>query len=123
MILPRAALILAGLIFLALGVAFLLAPAAMMASVDVALTTPLASGDVRAVYGGMQVASGVLLLLAARRADWVRPGLLAAAVLFAGLFAGRVLGLLLDGPPSPFGWLLAVAELGGLLLAVAISRR
>ncbi|MDX2169192.1 MAG: DUF4345 domain-containing protein [Deltaproteobacteria bacterium] len=123
MTLPRAVLILSGTVVLAIGVAFLLAPAAMMQSVDIAVATPLARGDVRAIYGGMEVAVGLLLLLASQRADRVRPGLFAAAVLFTGMVSGRLLGVLLDGAPPPFGWFLAGIELSGAVVCFAMARR
>lgn len=123
MTLPRLVLALVAAIFAGLGLAFALAPATMMAAVDIAVPTPLAAGDVRAVYGGMQLAIGALLLAAAARAAWVRAGLLAATALFAGLLAGRLLGVALDGAPSAFGWLLAAAELAGLAISAACARR
>jgi hypothetical protein len=120
---PRAVLTLSGIIVLAIGVAFLLAPTAMMQSVDIAIATPLARGDVRAIYGGMEIAVGALLLLASRRDDRVRPGLFAAAVLFTGMAAGRLLGVLLDGTPPPFGWFLLLLELSGAVISFAMARR
>ncbi len=120
---PRTILALTGVIVIAIGVPFLLAPVAMMQTIDIAVASPLGLGDIRAIYGGMQIGAGVLLLLASRRAELVRPGLIAAAILFAGMFGGRVFAMLLDGAPPAFGWLLAFAELSGLVITFAMSRR
>jgi hypothetical protein len=120
---PRVVLMLSGAILLAIGVAFLLAPVAMMQSVEIAIASPLARGDVRAVYGGMEVALGALLLLAGQRSDRVRPGLFAAGVLFTGMASGRLLGVLLDGAPPPFGWFLLLLEAGGAVINFAMARR
>ena len=119
----RLSLILSAVAFGGAGLAFLAAPGVFAPAVDLALPTPTARGDVRAVFGGLELGLGVFFALAARRAAWVRPGLVAQALAFGGLAAGRLLSLTLDGPPRVIGLALWAPELAGLALALWLLRR
>lgn len=67
-----ARLVLAGsaLPFLAIGLAFLVAPQELAAHLGVALINATADNDARAVYGGLELACGALLALAAGSVAW-----------------------------------------------------
>ena len=113
---------LAALAFAGIGAAFLVGPEAMGRHVGVSLAGAIADNDVRAVYGGLQLACGALLLLFARERRWLRAGLLAQIVLFAGLVAGRCVSLALVGSPGTLGLVLHGCELLGLLAGVLCLR-
>jgi hypothetical protein len=118
----RIVLALSALPFLGIGAGFLLAPASMAANVDVALGSATAASDVRAVYGGLQLALGALLAACALSPAHARAGLVLQVATFAGLALGRLVSLPIDGVPSPFGALLFAAELVGLALGVGALR-
>jgi hypothetical protein len=119
--LARWVLALSGVPFVAIGLAFLVDPAAMGAHIGLALADATAANDVRAVYGGLQVGLGALLWACASRARWVTGGVAALLATFGGLVAGRVVSLLVDGMPAPLGLLLHAGELAGLLGGIAAA--
>jgi hypothetical protein len=110
----RAVLALSALPFAAIGLAFVFAPEAMAARVDVSLASVTADHDVRAVYGGLQVACAVLLGWGAFSRHAVRPALVAQLALYGGLVGGRLVGWIASGAPGSFGLWLHGLELLGL---------
>jgi len=120
--LARFVLIANAFVFAGAGTAFLLFPDAMAARVGIELRRVSGPSDVRAVFGGLEVAIALLLALAAARDARLRAGLLASASLFGGLCAGRVTSLLLDGIPEAISWVLFGAELAGLVLSLVALR-
>jgi hypothetical protein len=106
-----------GAVTLLLGLGGLLRPEWVMNFVGYAVASnapqTLVRGEIRAVYGGLMVAAGILTLLAvpAPRANQGR--LLLLAFLWLGAGAGRLFGAFIDGNPGLFGWLSVVFELGG----------
>ncbi len=109
--------------FIGLGLAFLLAPHEWAAHVGVALVNATADGDARAVYGGLQLACGIVLAAAARRNELVLAGLAAQIALFSGLAGGRIVGLAIAGTPSALGGALLAGELAALAAgALALLR-
>lgn len=73
-------------------------PSQMAQIAELEAVTPAARGEIRAVYGGLFVAIGGILLRGALggpvAAGWVR----AVSVAYAGLFLGRVVSVAVDGP-------------------------
>lgn len=68
----RAVLVLSGLLFLAVGAAFLARPVAWAKSLGILLLEPLAVRDFRALYGGLDLGIGCFFLrgvFAVRPAD------------------------------------------------------
>jgi hypothetical protein len=61
LIFARTLLALSALPFAAIGLRFLLQPAAMAAHVDLTLASTTADHDMRAVYGGLQLGCAALL--------------------------------------------------------------
>jgi hypothetical protein len=119
----RAVLALSALPFAAIGLGFLLAPEAMAARVDVSLASVTADHDVRAVYGGLQIACAVLLAWGASSRSHVRLALVAQLVLYGGLVAGRLVGWLVTGAPGGFGlWLHGLETLGLAAGAFSLHR-
>ncbi|HEX4358660.1 MAG TPA: DUF4345 domain-containing protein [Pseudonocardia sp.] len=109
--------------FLGMGLFGLFAPAALIRPFGISLTGPEARTEVRAVYGGFGVATGVLLAFAAAGAPSLRPGaILAVAAALGGMAFGRLVARAVDRPtgfyPSwLYFWVEAVAA--GLLVASA----
>lgn len=123
--LPRAVLWLAVATFLFFGVAYFVAPDRMTAVVGITLTSSTARADVRAVFGGLEIAIAALLARLALRGR-VDEGLVASCVLFAGLAIGRVAGAALDGEFTPTTWRVIGGEsfgAAGCAAAWALHRR
>jgi hypothetical protein len=110
----RMVLFVSALAFLGIGAPFLVAPVEMTGFVGVSLAGATADNDVRAVYGGLQIACGLILLVCASRAAWLRLGLMTQLVLFAGLAGGRFVSWTVAGMPGPVGLGLHAAELVAL---------
>jgi GNAT superfamily N-acetyltransferase len=120
----RVVLAASALPFIAIGAAFLLAPHALAERVGVALSSATADNDIRAVYGGLQLACGVLLALASRASDsLVRAGLAAQLVLYGGLAGARVVSFAFAGAPSALGFALHAGEIGALVFGAIAWRR
>ncbi|HMR06493.1 MAG TPA: DUF4345 domain-containing protein [Polyangiaceae bacterium] len=109
----RGVLVLCGLAFLAVGIAFLVTPVSMAAHVGITLDAVSSKSDLRAVYGGLDAGLGLFFLACAGRRSWVAPGLFAAMLCFVGLVAGRITSLTLDGAPGALVFLLFGSELLG----------
>lgn len=109
---------------MAFGVYGLARPGAAGELVSLVPTGPEGVGEIRAVYGGLMIAVGALLLWGSmgkrRSAAW----LVAVGVGFAGLFVGRLVSLLLDGLTG-YTLMATVLEGGvaGLLFVAAAEQR
>jgi hypothetical protein len=116
-------LLLASLVFLGIGVVFLVAPVHWAALVEIELPTSMARTDLRATYGGFDLGFGVFLALCALRPAWIRPGLAAMAIALAGFAGGRTYGILVDGCTSMLMPSFAILEASGSTLAFLAYRR
>ena len=66
-----------GLMLVGFGLAYLLSPVSMAALTGVSASTPAATTDIRATYGGYQLGVGAFLLWSALAPDRIPSGLLA----------------------------------------------
>jgi hypothetical protein len=104
--------LLTGWFFVLYGFAFALAPIEMSHMVTGGVTDTLSGViDVRATYGGMSIAVGVVLLLLAKQSSTLSLSLLATAVVLLAMAAGRLLGMVLDGEPNSIMYVYLGAEL------------
>lgn len=90
------------LVWLPYGLYCLTSPGSLADAAGVAATSPTGSAELRAMYGGLQVALGLLAGLALARPGLVRPALVALLFAATGLALGRALGVALDGAPSAY---------------------
>jgi hypothetical protein len=119
-LLARITLWLGGLGFLGFGLAFLIAPLETLGSVGIVLGGDLAATELRAFYGGLEVALG-LLLIAADLGGARRHGLILCFASYGGIGAARLLGIALAGSATPFLWFaLATESVLALLSALAL---
>lgn len=122
----RIVLVVAAATFAFFGVAYLVDPVGMTAVVDLVPASATARADIRAVYGGLELALAGWLLAKARHRNDVAEGLTLAAVVYAGLGGGRAMGLLLDGEASGTSLRILGAELFaalGCAVALLVERR
>jgi hypothetical protein len=104
------ALILAGAGFLIFGLILLVAPQATLARLGIELADGAATIEIRAFYGGLELALGALLLWAALRPEGRAHGLVLGAVSYGGIGLTRALAMALSGVASPFLWTALVSE-------------
>ena len=95
-------------------------PTSLAEAAGVVSQTPTGSTELRAMYGGLQAAIGVLAGAAVVRRGLIRPALVALGFLAAGLATARALGVALDGGFSSYtamglGFEIATAAVASLL--------
>lgn len=123
MFLGRFILWLAAVTFTVIGAGFLILPETWARAVDIVLPTALARTDLRATYGGFDLAFGLFLAACALRPEWIRPGLLACGLALSGFGAGRLLGMIIEGSADRLMLSFLLAEIvGGSLSFFAFFR-
>jgi len=85
--------------------------------------SPTGSTELRAMYGGLQAALGVLAAFGALRRSWERPALAAIAFATAGLFSARLAGTLLDGGVSSYTTMALGFEFTSAVIALVLLNR
>lgn len=121
-LLARITLWLGGLGFLGFGLAFLVAPVATLAAAGVQVGGPAAAAELRAFYGGLELALGMLLLAADLRGSR-RAGLVLCLASYGGIGAARLLGIALAGGATGFLWYALVTEaVLAVLAAISLAR-
>lgn len=119
----RPLLIVLGVAFLPYGLYCFGAPQFLEGAAGLAATTPTAVTEVRAMYGGLQAAFGLLMLAAARDARLTFAGLAAAAFVMPGLAVARTLGALAGADSSAYTVGALVFEIGASAAAVRLYRQ
>lgn len=109
-------------LFIVYGLMCLASPEIVAEQTGMQLTTGVASAEVRAMYGGLQTAVGLLALLGFMRAGLQPAVLLALVFVFFGLASGRVIGIVLDPDPGVYNFAaFAFESLFGLLSVMLLS--
>lgn len=114
-------LVLSGLSLLAFGGAITYAPLQILALADVVTSGAHAEVELRAFYGGLELALGALILICAWRPERRRDGLWLTLFVYAGIGITRGLGMLMQDVHSNFLVVALIVELGiAALAAVAL---
>jgi hypothetical protein len=119
----RIFLAVSAVVWLPYGVFCFLSPGYLQQAAGIAATTTTAAVELRAMYGGLQTAIGLLTLLAALRASLVRPALTMLAFLCAGLALGRFGGIALDGDLSSYTLFAVSFETLSTVIALVLLNR
>lgn len=114
-------LIIAALSLALFGIWFLFWPDSGWALFEVGALEAGVRAEMRAIYGGLELALAIMLLRTASRAEWRALGLELACLVFAGLALGRAYGLLLGDPSSSF-MLQALGLEAGLAVLSLVAR-
>ena len=112
-----------GLVALSFGIVCFVDPRFLDAFAGVAATSNTGTVELRAMYGGMQIAFGVLAFLGAFRPAFTRSALLATGILCAGLGSSRLLGAIAASEVSSYTSGGLVFELGSTAIAIFSLRR
>jgi hypothetical protein len=112
-----------GLVATLFGIICFLNPGFLDAFAGVAATSTTGTVELRAMYGGMQMAFGVLALRGAIRPAFTHTALLVTAILCAGLGSCRLLGAIAATEVSSYTWGGLIFELGSSAFAALLFRR
>lgn len=123
MVFARLIVYLNAVVFALYGLVFIFVPE-LMASFVTDGSPSTASGviDMRATYGGMSLAVGLLLFHFAGRTELVAVGLLLVVVTMLCMAVGRVVGIVLDGSANTLMFVYLALELVVAGLAMAATR-
>lgn len=116
----RIFLVFSALIWLPYGIYCFFVPSALAESAGVITTSSTGLTELRAMYGGLQVAIGALAIAGLVRASVAPSALLAIGFLCAGLFSARILGVLMDGDMGVYTGGALLFEVLGLALAFTL---
>ena len=114
----RAFMWFAGLSWAAFGVWCFATPQAL-AMASIVSTGATGDTELRAIYGGMQIAFGALIVGGALCAAWRRGVLITMSFLLGGTFFGRVIGAVLAGEASSY--IVYALAFEGLFLAATLA--
>jgi hypothetical protein len=92
-------LVIAAIFYVAFGLAALPGPGMLLGWLGIETRAVQVMNEIRASYGGLYLAIGLLLFVCARNAELTRAGLLVVAVWMAGLAGARIFSVVLDGMP------------------------
>ncbi|MBF0289487.1 MAG: DUF4345 family protein [SAR324 cluster bacterium] len=108
-------LISTGIVYLGLGLSFIFATSTMVSKLPFMITAPAGTTEIRAVYGGLELALGIVFIYAGalnRSLDFAVFTMLAT---FIGLATIRGVGILIDGSQDSFTMKLWYVESFGVL--------
>ena len=120
---PQIFLGLSALLWLPYGIFCLLQPSFLEGAAGIAATTATGTVELRAMYGGLQAALGVLCALGCASATWRGHALVALGFLTAGLGLARLAGLAAGGGLSSYTAMALVLEFASAGLALVWARK
>jgi Domain of unknown function (DUF4345) len=114
---------LSALLWLPYGLLCLFQPSFLGGAAGVVATTPTGTIELRAMYGGLQVAIGALCALGSFSVAWRSHALVALAFLATGLGLSRLLGVLAGGGLSSYTTIALAIEFTSAGLALVLARK
>ena len=111
------------LVWLPYGLFCLARPSYLEGVAGVVATTATGTVELRAMYGGLQVAIGAICALGCMSGAWRRQALTTLGMLTAGLGLGRLAGVLAGGGLSSYTAMALGFELSSAVLAFTLARK
>ena len=111
------------LMWIPYGLLCLAKPSLLEGAAGVAATTATGTVELRAMYGGLQIAIGVLCVLGCMSSTWRRQALTTLGVLYAGLGLARLAGIAAGGGMSSYTAVALAIELASTVLAFTLARK
>jgi hypothetical protein len=103
------------LVWIGFGPAFYFAPEALAGQLDIALTSPTAIADFRAMYGGAPLGIGIFMASGLWRRQWMKPALMVIILCTAGLLLGRLITMAQPGGVGTIIYFFAALEAGAIV--------
>lgn len=116
-------LLVLGLVFFPYGLYCFVAPQFLAGAAGLVGTTPTGVNEIRAMYGGLQMGFGLLLLAGRYDTRLTMAGLAAVGFVMPALALTRLLGLALGGDLSGYTVGALIFEIGSSVIAVPLLRR
>jgi hypothetical protein len=107
-----------GIAFLAIGLGFTLFTKRAAQGLGIIFTSPVGTGDFRAVYGGVQIAVGAGIIFLCSR-NLYKEAIVIGLMIAGGLAGVRILGIVVDRSALTVQWALLAPELFGVVLNAA----
>ncbi|AOP33321.1 hypothetical protein A0128_05350 [Leptospira tipperaryensis] len=107
----------------AFAIGFFLIPIKLASWIGIEIQTSAALADFRAMYGGLCLGIGAVLVLGLFKKEWVQAGILLAVTTAGGLFLGRIYTLLLDGPGNEYIYVSMATEVGAVVIGGWLLKR
>ena len=121
--LAKAFLLIVGSFFLLAGVAYLAAPVALTAFVQMPLGSPVAVIEVQGFYGGQMIGLGAFTLLGVFRPQFATAALILIAADLGGTAIGRAVGMVASGQFPAEMLALMLVESVSAVVSMALVRR
>ena len=109
-------------IWMAFGPVFYFAPETFAGYLDIALQSPTALADFRAMYGGIPLGVGVFMVMGLIRKEWMEPALMVILLGTTGLLVGRLLTLVDTGGVSGLIYFVGGLEAGTIIIGAWLYR-
>jgi len=113
---------LSALLWFPYGLYCFFAPGFLAGSAGVTFTTATGATELRAMYGGLQAAIGLLAFAGMQRPALARTAVITLGTLTAGLGIARLLGAFSDGGWSAYTFFALAIEFGSAFWATRILR-
>ena len=110
-------------IWVGYGTAVFVSPAILAGYTGMEFNSPTALTEVRAMYGGAQIAIGLSALSGLLCSSWIMRAIWLQFVLTSGLGLSRLLGVFLDGSPDTYTWGAVSFELCTAVIGILIYRQ
>jgi len=111
------------LLWLPYGVYCVINPGYLAGVAGVTASTPTGTTEIRAMYGGLQAALGVMSAFALIRPAYSHVAATALCFAMSGLFLARFIGFVLDASGSEYTYGALVFELSYAMIAGLMARR
>jgi len=111
------------LAFIGYGLVCLVQPSVVADAAGLQVLNADGSTELRAMYGGLQTAVGMLALAGLLRVEMRQGVLLVLAFLFFGLASARALGVLMDSGVGSYTWGALVFEIVCVVIATTLFGR
>ncbi len=106
-----------------IGAVLLVRPELLAGYAGVSADGAVATAELRAMYGCLELAIAAVTAAACWRPAWQRPVLFMQVVVCAGIGAGRLLGLAVDGAAAAYTFGALAFELTTVVIALVFLRR
>ncbi len=123
MLAVRIFLALAAVLWLPYGVQCLLDPSVLAVAAGVTATSATGTSELRAMYGGLQIALGLLALVGAARPAFAQHALVALGVVSAGLGIARLGAAVISGEFASYTLMALALEFTMLVAVLVLWRR